>query len=325
MQPVVSIVIPVYNTEKYLTECLESVCGQTLRDIQIICVDDGSTDRSAAILRAFAEKDERIRVITQPNGGELAARSTGIRAAAGKWIGFVDSDDKIMPDMFEHLLANGEKYRADISHCGLSFFYEDGHEVPHYGTGLIKAQDHDTGLADLLDGSRIEPSMCCKLYRKELFDNFSVEARIRNNGDLYCNFLLFSKAKSAVYEDFCGYRYRRNPGSASGNFDSVNVLRRVLSVRRDILEMSPAGIRESAYHLWLSTLVNTLNRIRPGDGPEAAAFYEDCRSSLRAEENNLGILSRKQQAAAKLHLKTPHLARLIYRIYGKYSLYRYEH
>ena len=325
MPPLVSIIIPVYNTGKYLPECLDSVCSQTLRDIEIICVNDGSTDNSPEILQKFASKDKRIQIIDQTNSGELAARNSGIHAAAGKWFGFVDSDDKAAPDMFERLLANGEKYQADISHCGLMFFYPDGHTVPHYDTCMLKQQDHDTGLIDLLDGSQIEPSMCCKLYRRELFDEFDVSSRIQKNGDLYCNFLLFDKAGSAVYEDFCGYFYRRQPSSDAVNIQSVEKLRGILSVRHDLLRMSSPSIRAAAYRLWLSTLVNTLNQVSVSKDPQKQDFYEECQNLLQTEKDNISLLSHKQQIVAMLHLHSPHIARICYRIYGKYSLYRYEH
>lgn len=325
MIPKVSIVIPVYNTGKYLTKCLESVCAQTLQDIEIICVNDGSTDNSAKILADHAARDERVRVIEQVNSGELAARNSGIQAARGEWIGFVDSDDWISPDMYERLLSNGERTGADISHCGLMFCYPDGHQVPHYGSGMVKEQNHETGLLDLLDGSRIEPSMCCKLYRRELFREFNPAERIRNNGDLYSNIILFDKAQKSIYEDFCGYCYRRNPSSASSDYDSVSSLRRVLSVRRNILDMLNPPIRGKAYELWLSTLVNILNRVSIHNDEEGMSFYRECREKLKEEQKNLSCLSRKQQIAARLHLSFPVLGRLLYRIYGKYSLYRYEH
>ena len=325
MTPRVSIIVPVYNTGEYLPECLESVCNQTIRDIEIICVNDGSTDNSAEILDVFASRDNRIRVIEQPNGGELAARNSGIHAASGSWLGFVDSDDRAAPDMFERLLKNGEKHQAYISHCGLMFCYPDGRTVPHFGTGMIKQQDHDTGLLDLLDGSQIEPSMCCKLYRRELFDDFDISNRIQHNGDLYCNFLLFDKAASAVYEDFCGYLYRLNHYSDITNVQSVERLRDNLSVRHDILKMSSPSICKAAYKFWLSTLVNTLNIVAVSPDPQKTAFYEECRMLLRTEKDNISRLSPKQQIAALMHLHSPVIARLCYRVYGKYSLYRYEH
>lgn len=325
MNPLVSVIIPVYNAEKYLTECIDSVCCQTLQDIEIICVDDGSTDQSSLILAEYAAKDDRIRIITQPNAGEIAARNSGIQAASGQWLGFVDSDDKVKPDLYERLLSNGIKYQADISHCGLLFFYPDGREVPHYGTGLIKTQDHDTALLDLLEGSQIEPSMCCKLYRRELFHGFQPEAFVQHNGDLFCNFILFDKISQAVYEDYCGYCYRRHENSVSADWQSVETLRMVLSVRHMILERSSGIIRKGAYRLWLSTLVNVLNQLSTNSEKEAADFYNECRKTLKMEQENIPRLSQKQQIAAKLHLYSPTLARLFYRVYGKYSLYRYEH
>ena len=325
MSPLVSIVIPVYNAEKYLAECLESVCNQTLVDIEIICVDDGSTDGSASLLDDYAKKDERIHVISQTNGGELAARNSGIQLASGQWIGFVDSDDRVSADMFERLLGNGEKHQADISHCGLLFFYTDGREIPHFGTGIVKLQDHDTGLIDILNGSQIEPSMCNKLYRRELFNDFNIAERIQHNGDLYCNFILFGKASSAIYEDFCGYHYRRYADSVSGDFEAVDSLRDILSVRHELLDMSSPPVQAAAYTLWLSTLVNIINRVSYRADEESGTFYKECMEQLKHEKHNLSCLSQKQQIIAKMHLRMPKTARLIYRAYGKYSLYRYEH
>ena len=324
MSPLVSIIIPVYNTGEFLEECLNSVRSQTLRDIEIICVNDGSTDNSSEILAAFAAKDERIRVIDRPNGGELAARNSGIHAATGQWLGFIDSDDKAAPDMFERLLANGENYQADISHCGLMYFYPDGRTVPHYGTGTLKQQDHDTGLLDLLSGSQVEPSMCCKLYRRELFEDFDISDRILYNGDLYCNFTLFQKAHNAVYEDFCGYLYRQRHYSDITNVQSVKKMRGILNVRREILKMSSPAIHDAAYRLWLSTLVNTLNLASVSSDPNASEFYDECQTLLKTEKENIHLLDRKQQIAAALHLTSPLLARLSYKIYGSHTLSHYE-
>lgn len=321
MVPLVSIIIPIYNTEQYLTACLESVCAQTLREIEIICVDDGSTDGSPAILHSFSSRDDRIRVITQKNEGRLLARLKGIKAASGAWIGFMDSDDTASPDLFEKLYQNGEKNRTDISHCGLMFCYPDGHDVPHYGTGIIKLQDQDAGLLDLLDGGQIEPSMCCKLYRKELFDGFHVDKKIEKNEDLYCNFILFSRAASSVYEDFCGYYYRQRHET----HQSAETLLDILSVRQELIGLSPSSISGAAYRLWLSTLVNTLNQLSVRSGKDASESYNICRRRLEQEADNLSSLSKKQQIAAKLHLKFPALARLVYSVYGKYAQYRYEH
>jgi glycosyltransferase involved in cell wall biosynthesis len=118
--PKVSIIIPVYNVEKYLAECLDSAIGQTLRDIEIICVNDGSTDRSPEILDEYAKKDSRIIVIHQKNAGPGYARNVGIDLAKGKYIAFLDSDDVMRPTLCEKTVQIAERENADMTY----FFYD---------------------------------------------------------------------------------------------------------------------------------------------------------------------------------------------------------
>lgn len=110
----VSVIIPVYNAEKYLEKCIGSVMDQTLRDIEIICVDDGSPDSSLEILRRLQMKDDRIKILSQPNGGAGAARNNGLRHAAGKYLSFLDADDFFEPNMLEEAVAAAERYNADF-------------------------------------------------------------------------------------------------------------------------------------------------------------------------------------------------------------------
>lgn len=110
----VSVIIPVYNAEAYLRQCLDSVCGQTLRELEIICVDDGSTDRSLEILREYAGKDSRVRIAAQANGGAGAARNHGLRLATGECLSFLDSDDFFEPDMLELAYRQLQEYQADF-------------------------------------------------------------------------------------------------------------------------------------------------------------------------------------------------------------------
>lgn len=109
----VSVIVPVYNAEKYLSQCVDSILAQTLRDIEVILVDDGSTDSSPAMCDAYAEKDSRVKVIHKVNGRAASARNAGMKIAQGEYIAFVDSDDWISPDMYEQMLASG----ADVCLC----------------------------------------------------------------------------------------------------------------------------------------------------------------------------------------------------------------
>ena len=111
MQPKVSVIIPVYNVEKYLRQCLDSVVNQTLKDIEIICIDDGSTDNSLNILKEYAQKDNRIKIISKKNGGLSSARNAGLKFATGEFVGFVDSDDYIERETYENAV---EPLREEI-------------------------------------------------------------------------------------------------------------------------------------------------------------------------------------------------------------------
>lgn len=120
-KPLISVIIPVYNTEAYLERCLVSVLSNTYRDLEVICINDGSTDGSLEILNAFARQDERVTVIDKKNGGLSAARNDGLRRATGEWIAFIDSDDWIHPRYFETFLSVAPDRSVDDNN--FSIFY----------------------------------------------------------------------------------------------------------------------------------------------------------------------------------------------------------
>lgn len=122
--PKISIIVPVYNVEKYLEKCVRSILAQTFTDFELILVDDGSPDSSGAMCDQFAEQDQRVKVIHKENGGLSDARNAGIEIATGEYLGFVDSDDYIADDMYELLYTNIVKEDADLSICGIYDVYE---------------------------------------------------------------------------------------------------------------------------------------------------------------------------------------------------------
>ena len=123
--PKISIIVPVYNVEKYLEKCVRSILAQTFTDFELILVDDGSPDSSGAMCDQFAEQDQRVKVIHKENGGLSDARNAGIEIATGEYLGFVDSDDYIADDMYELLYTNIVKEDADLSICGIYDVYEE--------------------------------------------------------------------------------------------------------------------------------------------------------------------------------------------------------
>ena len=115
----VSVIVPIYNVKRYLAKCLDSIISQTLKDIEIICVNDGSTDGSEKVLAEYAKKDSRIKIVNRKNGGLSAARNTGMPYATGKYIGFVDSDDYIEPTMYELMYYNAEHFNSQMVICAV--------------------------------------------------------------------------------------------------------------------------------------------------------------------------------------------------------------
>ena len=213
----ISIIVPAYNIETALPRCLDSLLAQEYADLEIIVVNDGSKDGTAAVMDAYAAKDSRIKAIHKENGGVTSARLRGIQETTGDWIGFCDGDDFVEPDMYARLMANVMEHHADISHCGYKMMFPSGKIDYYYNTGKQIVQPGKQGCADLLEGSFVEPGLVNKIYRRELFAGLAdwLDASIRINEDLLMNFYLFRQAEMAVFEDFCPYHYILRKGSAA--------------------------------------------------------------------------------------------------------------
>lgn len=245
----ISIIVPAYNIAPYIEPCMESIRAQSHRSMEIIVVNDGSTDATAQILDRLAAQDERIRVIHKENGGVTSARLRGVAEATGEWIGFVDGDDVIEPQMYARLLQNALAYQADISHCGYQMVFPKGHVDYYYNTGRLVQQDRTEALAALLDGSYIEPGLWNKLFRRSLFERLLhdniMDGSIRNNEDLLMNYYLFREAKRLVYEDVCPYHYLLRASSATTSGLSEHKLKDPMRVTRILLAQTQG---EAAVH-----------------------------------------------------------------------------
>ena len=213
----ISIIVPAYNIESYLPRCLDSLLAQEYTDLEIIVINDGSNDGTAAVMDAYAARDSRIKAIHKENGGVTSARLRGLEIATGEWIGFCDGDDFVEPDMYVRLMANALEHNAVISHCGYKMMFPSGKIDYYYNTGKLAVQAEKQGCTDLLEGSFVEPGLVNKIYRRELFAGLAdwLDTSIRINEDLLMNFYLFRQAGMAVFEDFCPYHYILRKGSAA--------------------------------------------------------------------------------------------------------------
>ncbi|MBO0454297.1 MULTISPECIES: glycosyltransferase family 2 protein [Enterococcus] len=165
----ISIIVPVYNVEKYLKKCVDSILNQTFKDFELILVDDGSPDNSGMICDEYAEQDSRVRVIHKENGGLSDARNAGIDVAKGKYIGFVDSDDYIAEDMYELLYRNIIKEDADLSICGIYDVYPG--KTLKKKELFYKVLDSIETMILIFHGNNISVHAVNKLYRSHLFSS----------------------------------------------------------------------------------------------------------------------------------------------------------
>lgn len=311
----ISVIVPVYNCEPYVARCVRSIMAQTHTDLEIICIDDGSTDGSGLILDRLASEDGRILVIHQKNRGLVAVREEGIAKATGEFVGFVDGDDAIDPNMYERLLKNALQENADISHCGLCVFWPSGAKEPHYGTGKRTTQNGVEALKDLLDGAMFDASLCNKLYRRELLKDSCLDKAIQSNEDLLRNFVLFSRANHVVFEDFCGYQYWSRENSMSNDAKVLQRNCQIIKARRIMLDHSSEEVFPHAMRLLLSTCVGVINQNYQSEDPQMQTLCKECRAEIRSKRKYIALLIRRQQIASYLILYAPWLHHLIYKIY----------
>lgn len=207
----VSIIIPVYKVEDYFDECIQSVIGQTYKNLEIILIDDGSPDNSAKMCDDYAKIDDRIKVIHKQNGGQATARNLGIDIATGEYIAFVDSDDYVKEDIIETLLCALERNNADVSACRLTDKIE---EYNKNNKSKVKIINSNKTIKWILKEKRITTSPTCKLFKREFFNGIRYqEGRIHE--DLGTIYKVIDKANKIAFVDAYKYFYRCNPTSTT--------------------------------------------------------------------------------------------------------------
>lgn len=213
MDEKISVIIPVYNVEKYLRNCVDSIINQTYINLEIILVNDGSTDGSLSIIEEYKDKDERIKVINKVNGGLSSARNAGMEIATGKYISFIDSDDWIELDMYEVLINNITEYNGEIAIISTKTVDEDGN-ILEQNTDLIdtdiKIFNKQEIISRYLLGSWI-PAWD-KLYKRELFDQIMFPVG-KINEDEAIMLKVFNQVNRVVVSKKAMYNYLKRPMS----------------------------------------------------------------------------------------------------------------
>ncbi len=226
--PKVSVVVPCYNVEKYLHQCIDSIVNQTLKDIEIICVNDGSKDSTLDILKEYAEKDKRVKIIDKANGGYGESMNRGFDMATGEYIGIVESDDYAEPDMFEKLYTCAKEHQLDAVKSGFYFYWSKGGErnIPHPIASRITSKRTFCPTTDfkskteMVEFFNFKPSIWSAIYRKD----FIRENNIRFNEtpgasfqDTSFNFKVWALAQRARIMEECFLHYRQDNEASSVN------------------------------------------------------------------------------------------------------------
>ena len=234
----ISVIVPVYNAGTALNRCIKSLTAQSLKDFELILVNDGSTDNSGKICKGFADTDSRIRYIEKENGGAATARNLGIDTASGKYICFVDGDDYVDGDMLEFFYDTAEKTGADIVQCG--YIMENGSSVSAISAadGIVVGSEMNTRIVELKSKNLID-SPCNKAYRREFLVNSGVrmpEHEAFEDTDFNLRLLTFSP--KIVICDKCFYHYVLHMGSVTRKYnpDKLEIIKRRASLLKSVTE-----------------------------------------------------------------------------------------
>lgn len=310
----ISVIVPAYNIGPFLGRALDSLLRQTVPNLEIIVVDDGSADNSAAVMREYAEKHDNIRAVFKENGGVTSARLRGVKESTGDWIAFMDGDDYVEPQMYARLLENAQSCGADISHCGHQVRYSDGRIEYVHQSGTIHQQDHKTGLWELLDNRDVSMSLCTKLYRRRLFEGLEewMDSTIRNNEDLLMNYYLFDRAEKGVFEGNCPYHYILRKDSASCKGITEAVIFDPIRVRRILLERAAPEMKDDVHQALLRNLLFAYAQVDVHPQRDQYGTYRQrVRDMLLKEREHFHLLSLRNKVLANMICYAPwsfHLA-----------------
>ena len=273
MKDLISIIVPVYNVEKYVEKCLISIINQTYKNIEIIIVNDGSVDNSKKICESLKKKDKRIKLYNIKNIGLSGARNYGIEKSKGKYISFIDSDDYIDNNMIETLYNNLIKEKADISCCSFYEVFKDeiikkNEEEKYYVMNkkqAIKKTFLDRGL-DVYTWN--------KLYKKELFDNIKFPLG-KKSQDRFVMYEIFDNTNKIVYDSICLYYYVQRNNSAANNLknvntDSIEASLNAISYLRKYRDIKPLAIKE-----YLQTRLRVYKKIVYYNGKDDIKIRKD--------------------------------------------------
>ncbi len=306
MNDLISIIVPVYNVEKYLDRCVESIVNQTYTNLEIILVDDGSPDNCPAICDEWSKKDNRIKVIHKENGGLSDARNIGLAVAAGDYIAFVDSDDWIHSDYIKILYSSLIKNNADISVCDINIV-DDNSDIPIINEQhTTKIFDNASAMKSLVQGVEFASNVWNKLYSVELLKNEYFKVG-KYHEDEFFSYRIISKINSAVYNNIKLYYYYQRSGSIMNSFSIKHLdMLEVYIERIGFLEKNYSDLALIDKRSFYISLVNHCCNALKYKNIDAIRLIQKYKNAVNISKSDLFSLNNKSIIyilGAKLNIK----------------------
>ena len=262
MENLISVIVPIYNVERYLPKCIESILNQTYKDLEIILVNDGSTDSSLNICQEYMLRDDRIKIVNKKNGGLSSARNAGLEIASGKYISFIDSDDFIHETMYEKMISLNIRCNTDICICDYYTFANQEFCGFQYKdeNSFFEIMDKEEVIKRYLLGNWI--AAWDKLYKRSLFDNLKFPEGILNEDEAIMLFV-FDKCNKICYLNEKLYYYLRREGSITTSISLKNNLHWIENSRKNLffIRNNYPLLIEEAQQRYYSSIIWTLHTI----------------------------------------------------------------
>lgn len=276
--PLVSIIIPVYGTEEFLSACIDSVCRQTYSNIQIILVDDQSPDKCPEICDMYAKKDGRIVAVHQKNRGVSGARNTGLRYATGQYVLFVDSDDVLYPEAVEILLRDSKEYNADIVSALKRVVDDSGHFIATGEDGTYTVYDGESPLLLSLSGDRNTNSACAKLFRQSFISGIRFEEGMNIQEDGFYLFQCYIRKPKLVQHNIAVYQYniRQGSGSRQGFSDKFLAMLYFCDKKKELISAQSPQFMEQVYNMEVRTNLQFLDVLCRTDEKKYSSLQRQC-------------------------------------------------
>lgn len=306
----ISVIIPVYKTEKYLDKCIESIVNQTYKNLEIILVDDGSPDSCPKICDTWAQKDNRIQVIHKENGGVSSARNAGLDAASGEYIGFVDGDDWIDSDMYSFLISQFNE-NIDIVRCTYRKVYENSQVEEIANNGSTVQMSSMDFLNELLLDNSLNSNCWCKLFRRSVIGDIRFPDGIKIGEDHLFNYNVIKNASTIVLCNSSKYNYLIRLSSITNIENNISSWMQNIKIHKFIFENEMNNVNSNAaaataYANWVLDAIGLC--VKSGNNGSA---YKALNIELKQSFRNLIKINISKKLKIKLFI-----ARFLKRIYS---------